>query len=325
MNPFAQSKEESVSEWSENALIGKIKNWLGSASPDTPLGIGDDCSAVPLPRDKAYLLTTTDPVIYGSHFDECLSPENVAKKLLRRNISDIASMGGDPRHAILSLAAPGSLSLDWLQRFYTGLSREAEQWEIQINGGDLTSTEDFLGAFLTLVGYANDRILERKGASPGSLLYVTGSLGGSRLGKHFSFEPRLPEGQWLASHPAVTSCMDLSDGLGKDCAALLLDHCAAVIDAGSIPVSKAARTVAKESGRPPLDHAINDGEDYELLFTLEPDWDPQQFESAWNAQFDTRLSQIGRIEERSGDQAPVSLSDSHNSIRFSGYDPFRST
>ncbi len=324
MNPYAQSPEDEISALGEASLIEQIKAWLGSASPDSPEGIGDDCSAVALPRDKAYLLTTADPVIYQSHFDDRLAPENVAAKLLRRNVSDIASMGGAPRHATLSLAIPSNLSLEWLRRFYTGLSVEANRWNVQINGGDLTPTKQFIGAFLTLIGYANDRILERKGASPGSTLCVTGTLGGTRLKKHYSFEPRLPEGQWLASHPSVSSCMDVSDGLGKDCPALLFDHCAVVIDSERVPISQDAHAMAAESGRSLLDHAFNDGEDYELLFTLEPGTDLQQFEAVWKAQFKTRLSYIGHIETRAPGQPPLSVSNARLDFNPAGYDPFRS-
>ncbi len=323
MNPIALSHEDRVGSLGETVLIEKIKTWLGSASPDSPAGIGDDCSAVLLPRDQSYLLTTADPVIFRRHFDESLAPEHVSKKLLRRNISDIAAMGGTPKYATLSLAIPNHLSIEWLQRFYSALSTEANQRHIQVNGGDVSPTEDFVGVFMTLIGFAGERILERKGAGPGSRLFVTGTLGGSRLKKHYSFEPRLREGQWLASHPAVSSCMDLSDGLGKDCAAILYDHCSAIIDSRKVPTSADAKTHSETSGRSALDHAINDGEDYELLFTLEPDQDPDSFETEWKQAFATRLSQIGYIAERTANQPSVAFSDAGNDINLTGYDPFR--
>ena len=323
MNPFAQSRQDRVGSLGETVLIKRISEWLGAASPDTPAGIGDDCSAVHLPSDKSYLLTTTDPVIYQRHFDGQLKPEQVAIKLLNRNISDIASMGGTPRHATLSLALPNHLSIDWLRRFYIGLSQEAYKLNIQVNGGDVTPTEDFLGAFMTLVGYGNERILERKGASVDALVFVTGSLGGSRLKKHFNFEPRLPEGQWLATQVGVSSCMDLSDGIGKDCAAILLDHCNAIIDASRIPVSEDAHALSQLSGRSPLDHAINDGEDYELLFTLEPDQDYDTFVGDWKTRFKTSITQIGIISKRVASHPSVVFSNLDEKIEPTGYDPFR--
>ncbi len=325
MNPFAQSREDRVGSLGETVLIKRISEWLGAASPDAPAGIGDDCSAVPLPSDKSYLLTTTDPVIYQRHFDDQLKPEQVATKLLNRNISDIASMGGTPRHATLSLALPNHLSIDWLQRFYTGLSQEACQRQIQVNGGDVSPTEEFLGAFMTLVGYGNERILKRKGASLEALVFVTGSLGGSRLEKHFNFEPRLSEGQWLATQKGVSSCMDLSDGIGKDCAAILLDHCGATIDASRIPISEDARTLSQSSGRSPLDHAINDGEDYELLFTLEADQDYDRFISDWKSQFETSVTQIGHITKRVANHPSVVFSNLGGKIDPTGYDPFKTS
>ncbi len=325
MNPFAHSREDRVGTLGEAILIKRISEWLGGASPNAPAGIGDDCSAIPLPSDKSYLLTTTDPVIYQRHFDDKLNPEQIAIKLLNRNISDIASMGGTPRHATLSLALPNHLSIDWLQRFFVGLSKEACKRQIQINGGDVSSTEEFLGAFMTLVGYGNKRILERKGASVEALVFVTGSLGGSRLEKHHNFEPRLSEGQWLATQPGVSSCMDLSDGLGKDCAAILFDHCSATIDANQIPISRDARISSQSSGRSPIDHAINDGEDYELLFTLEPDQDYDTFVSDWKSQFETSITQIGHITKRVANHPIVFFSNLDDKIDLMGYDPFRAS
>lgn len=324
MNPFAHSSEDRIDSLGESALIENIKNWLGPASPDSPVGIGDDCSSVSLPRDESYLLTTTDPVIYQRHFDDSLTPEDVAIKLLNRNISDIASMGGTPRHATLSLAIPNNLSIDWLQRFYSSLSIVSRQKNIQVNGGDVSPTQDFIGAFMTLVGYGNNRVLERKKANPNALLFVTGSLGGSRLSKHYTFEPRVAEGQWLVKQSAISSCMDLSDGLGKDCDAFVSENCCAQIDSHCIPISEDAYTLSKSSGRTPLDHAINDGEDYELLFTLEDKQEKNRFKDAWNQQFNTPITQIGHITERNANQPCVIFSDLGNEINLTGYDPFRS-
>ena len=79
MNPFASGKENRIDSIGESALIELMRDWLGTASPPTPKGIGDDCSAIPLPTNKSHLLTTADPVIYKRHFEDSLSPEQVAQ------------------------------------------------------------------------------------------------------------------------------------------------------------------------------------------------------------------------------------------------------
>ncbi len=325
MNPFASDEIDRVDSIGESALIERMREWLGDASPPTPQGIGDDCSAIPAPSGKTHLLTTADPVVYKRHFDDTLTPEQVAGKLLKRNLSDIAAMGGSPRSATISFAIPNGLSIIWLQRFYASLSTEAKKYRIQITGGDTTATDDFLGAFMTLIGFAEGRILERGKAFLGSPLYVTGELGGSLLEKHHAFEPRLGEGQWLAQQPEVLSCMDLSDGLGKDCAAMVPQGLAIRLDAKSIPISDDARRASHQSGRSPLNHAINDGEDFELLFALAPSANIERFESNWRQTFDIALTRIGAIVSRDSDQPLVSIDGAANDIELTGYEHLRSS
>ncbi|MDE0768436.1 MAG: thiamine-phosphate kinase [Opitutaceae bacterium] len=325
MNPFAANKDDRIDSIGESELIERIRIWLGDASSPSPRGIGDDCSVLPLSPLENQLLVTADPVVYNKHFDDSLTPEQVARKLLRRNASDIAAMGGFPRSATLSLALPSNLSIAWLQRFYHGLAAEAKRLDTEISGGDVSSTSDFLGAFMTLIGVANKRVLERGKACLGSTIYVTGELGGSLLEKHYSFEPRLPEGQWLSTQTAVLACMDLSDGLGKDCSALLQPGLGALLNATDIPISSDALRRSEQSGKSALEHSINDGEDYELLFALAPSTDREAFEAAWRKIFETALSKIGTVIERTSKAPTLSFSRTNQSIEFSGYEHFRST
>lgn len=325
MNPFACSKEDRIDSIGESELIKRMQAWLGDASPPSPQGIGDDCSLLSLSPSEKQLLVTADPVVYTKHFDDTLSPEQVAQKLLKRNASDIAAMGGIPRSATLSLALPAKLSIAWLHRFYDGLAAEAKRLRIQIAGGDTSSSSDFLGAFMTLIGVASERVLERGKAVLDSPLYVTGELGGSLLEKHYAFEPRLAEGLWLASQPAALSCMDLSDGLGKDCPALLGPGLGALLHARDIPISDAALRRSEQSGHSALEHAVNDGEDYELLFAVAPSTDCEAFEALWRKRFETPLSLIGTVIDREADQAILSFDDPDASFKFTGYEHFRSS
>ncbi|MDG2255208.1 MAG: thiamine-phosphate kinase [Opitutaceae bacterium] len=325
MNPFAVEKSDRMDSIGESELIERIRSWLGDVSPDSPRGIGDDCSVLPISPFENQLLVTADPVIYHKHFDDSLKPEQVASKLLKRNASDIAAMGGYPRSATLSLALPSRLSISWLQRFYKGLALEAKHLDTEISGGDISSTDDFIGAFLTLIGVANKRVLERRKATLNSKIYVTGDLGGSILGKHHNFEPRLAEGQWLSTQSTVLACMDLSDGIGKDCPALLEPGLGVLLQADDIPISAAALRLSEQSRRPALEHAINDGEDYELLFALAPSTDHEALQTAWRQVFETPLSLIGVVVEKKPGDPTLSFSETDAFIGFTGYEHFRST
>lgn len=105
LSPFTRHPRESVAALGEVRLIAAIRGWLGDTSPRSPFGIGDDCAV--LPSAPGAGLVTVDPVIHGRHFDDSVPPEAVGAKLLKRNLSDIAAMGGRPR-AAGSRPPPGS-------------------------------------------------------------------------------------------------------------------------------------------------------------------------------------------------------------------------
>jgi thiamine-monophosphate kinase len=280
MNPFTPVRARSVAAIGERRLIDGIRRWLGGASPAAPFGIGDDCAVIP--PTKRHQLVTTDPVIFGQHFDETVSPRQAGAKLLKRNLSDIAAMGGRPVAAVVSLALAPETSLRWLEQFYRGLAATALKYRVRIVGGDVTQgPAKFFGAFLTLHGEsAGRRVVTRTGARAGDAIYVTGTLGGSLLGHHHSFTPRLAEGAWLAGRGEVRAMMDVSDGLAKDLDSITSAGLSPALRAEAIPVSAAAKRRARDSKRAPLFHALSDGEDYELLLVvraggaamLERDW-----------------------------------------------------
>jgi thiamine-monophosphate kinase len=296
MTPFTSSRAQSVTAHGERRLIAGIRRWLGRASPASPFGIGDDCAVIPPTRH--HQLVTTDPVIYGRHFDTTVPPRAAGAKLLKRNLSDIAAMGGRPAAAVVSLALGPDTSFRWLREFHLGLAVCALQHGVKIVGGDITQGPvGFFGAFLTLHGEsAGRRVVTRSGAKPGDLLYVTGRLGGSLLGHHHTFLPRLAEGAWLGGRPEVRAMMDVSDGIAKDIDSLTPDGLAPALQASAMPISAAARRLAKATKRPPLHHALTDGEDYELLVVVRAQADTARFETAWRKRFPRlKLSRLGRF------------------------------
>jgi thiamine-monophosphate kinase len=299
MSPFTSDRARSVAALGEVRLIAAIRHWLGDTTPAAPCGIGDDCAV--LPPAHRHQLVTTDPVIFGRHFDATVPPRAVGAKLLKRNLSDIAAMGGRPLAAVVSLALAPATSLAWLRGFYLGLATCARRHGVAIVGGDVTqAARGFVGAFLTLHGEsAGRRVLTRTGARAGDWLYVTGTLGGSRLGRHFQFTPRLAEGAWLARRPEVRAMMDLSDGFAKDAAALTPRGCEPAVFADVWPIDRRAREAARRSAQPPLRHALCDGEDYELLFTVDREADLAAVERAWARAFPrVRLTRLGWFVRR---------------------------
>ncbi len=326
MNPFSENRSDTVASLGESELINRIRGWLGDASPQSPQGIGDDCAALDIPKEAEKFLITTDPVIYGQHFDDQISPEDSGAKLAKRNLSDIAAMGGKPFASVVSLSIPNHLQISWLERFYSGLRNQALKYQFTIAGGDVSQADSYLGIFMTMTGTSAGKALERGKAVAGCALYVTGELGGSILGKHYRFEPRLAEGQWLASRDETLGCLDLSDGLGKDCSAMLRPNLLAKLDCSRLPISEDAVTLSRSSGRSPLYHAINDGEDFELLFALSPEADLSRFAEDWSENFTTKLTRIGSVEATNNpEDFPIQLENTGEKISLTGYEHLRAT
>lgn len=286
MHPFATNSAASVSALGEEKLIAAIRRWLGSASPRAPFGIGDDCAVLPATRRRQ--LITVDPVIYPRHFDDAVPPRDVGAKLLKRNLSDLAAMGGRPTAAVLALTLDARTSLAWLEQFYRGLASCARHYHVPIVGGDVAQADGTVAACLTLLGEATGpRVVTRTGARVGDWIYVTGELGASLPTRHHvTFTPRLAEGAWLARHTAVRAMMDLSDGLAKDLRALTPPRATPALDPTALPLRRSADLRA----------ALTDGEDYELVFTLAARTDRERFSRAWHRTFPrTRLTCLGRF------------------------------
>lgn len=302
MHPFTAQPAASVSAWGEERLIRAIRRWLGPASPQAPFGIGDDCAVLPASRGRQ--LITVDPVVFGRHFDATIPPRAVGAKLLKRNLSDLAAMGGRPTAAVLALTLDGRVRRAWLEAFYRGLATCARRHGVPIVGGDITQADGVVAASLTLLGEAaGRRVLTRTGAKPGDWIYVTGRLGGSLAsGHHFRFTPRLAEGTWFAGRPEVRAMMDVSDGLAKDLHALTPEGTQPALEPARLPRRRGASLRA----------ALTDGEDYELLLAVAQRADRAALERAWAGTFPrTPLTCIGRFVPES---APV-----RGTVRLAAY------
>ena len=258
-----------MSDHSELALIDWIRQRAGS-SPNLQLGIGDDC-AVWQPSG-AQLLLTTDVLMEDVDFrvDET-TPQLIGRKAMAVNLSDIAAMAGRPLAALVGVALPKSRGFDFARDVHAGLQSLAEEFDVAIIGGDTNTWDGRLVISVTLIGEATERgPVRRSGAKPGDWLFVTGPLGGSILGHHLTFTPRIREALELHRLVDLHAMIDLSDGLAADLYHLLDEsHVGATLLTDAVPISDDAHHM--NDGRSPLDHALSDGEDFELLFTVSPD------------------------------------------------------
>ena len=232
------------------------------ADPRVVIPPGDDLAA--LKWDGGDLLIVgADQVLDGVHFDSAIhSPRAIGRKVMNRNLSDCAAMGCLPVAAVATAALPKGTSLDYAQELYLGMKEAADAFYFPSIGGDTGTWAGKLVLTVTILARsAGIEPVTRAGAKVGDFIYVTGALGGSILGRHMTFVPRIEEARKLAA--TATAMIDLSDGLSRDLRHICeMSGVGALIDARAIPIHKDAQT---------LEHALHDGEDYELLYTSPAD------------------------------------------------------
>jgi thiamine-monophosphate kinase len=248
----------------------KIIEQLMSQCPDNDsvkLGIGDD-SAVLKPSDREQLVCA-DMLMEGVHFMlDAHDIEKIGYKALAVNLSDIAAMGGEALSAYICLALPRARAESrFIERLYSGFASLAQRFQVAIAGGDTNIWEGPLVISVTVVGAVHKKgAITRRGAQVGDVIMVTGELGGSIEGHHLDFTPRLTEARALMDGFTLHSMIDVSDGLGKD----LRDICrqsgvAACLEADRLPLRSPLLNMPRGEA---LHHALADGEDFELCFTL---------------------------------------------------------
>jgi thiamine-monophosphate kinase len=199
-----------------------------------------------------------------------VEPRRVGRKAMAANLSDIAAMAGKPVSAVVAVALPKHGGESLAKELYVGLREMADAFDTALVGGDTNTWDGPLVISVTVLGEAVGRgIVTRAGAKPGDWLMTTGSFGGSIHGRHLEFTPRVREALKLNELVELHAMIDVSDGLSADVHHLCEEsRCGAVLCADSIPISGAARSLT--DGRSPLEHALSDGEDFELAFAVAP-------------------------------------------------------
>jgi thiamine-monophosphate kinase len=277
---------------SEHELISTFARAIAAAEvrpPGLVIGVGDD-AAVVRPEPRRDTIVTNDVQVEGRHFERAwLTGRELGWRLAAVNLSDIAAMGGEPRHALLSLVVPTTLEQSYVVDIVRGAISHLSRHGAAVIGGNVSSTEGPLVCDMTLLGVtergkawrrrgrARDAIVVagETGAARAGLLTLMShgnSDGGGRLVRAFTRpEPRLDVARLLAGVAAVHGAIDVSDGLSSD----LIHMCRAgkvgcSVDGEALPITRATVAFCRDHEHDPVDWAMRGGEDYALVLSVAP-------------------------------------------------------
>ena len=290
---------------SEFSLIEKYFTHLTDSRSDVLIGSGDDGAALEVPEDQL-LVTTTDTLVINVHFDKDVDPVTLGHKVLAVNLSDLAAMGAEPAWVLLSLTLP-AIDESWLKGFCKGFAALADEYGIQLVGGDIT--HGALCVTVQAMGFCpKEKIITRRGAKVGDNIYVTGHLGdgGGALQLYQQEKvvpvplmealqqpiPRIAEGLLLRGN--ASAAIDISDGLLADLNHLLkASGVGALVEEAHIPISTLLKEHVDSAWAREL--AFTAGDDYELCFTVSPEKEEILLDSL--KQSSVKITRIGKIIE----------------------------
>ncbi|MEA3346588.1 MAG: thiamine-phosphate kinase [Candidatus Auribacterota bacterium] len=300
----------------EFGLIGKFAR-MTKTGTNVLVGIGDDAAVLKSKTKDFYDLFTCDAIVENVHFKLADGAKKIGYKAVAVNVSDIAAMGGLPGTAVVAAGISKDISMKFCEEVYSGILSACRKFSVEIVGGDTVRSREFFIS-VAMTGVVEKRnITLRKGAVPGDVVMVTGSLGYSLRGKHLTFTPRLKEARWLACKFPVHSMMDISDGLAGDLKRMCdASECGAVIFAEKVPIEKTLKRLRKNVS---LKHAFTDGEDFELLFTVSPRV-AAKLEKDFNRKFKVKVSKVGIIIKR--EKLFLETAGKRKCLNFKGYSHF---
>ncbi|MBB5372565.1 thiamine-phosphate kinase [Acidocella aromatica] len=295
--------------------FSRIARYFAPLAGEAGLGLKDDAAVLAPPQGRELVLTV-DQMLEGVHFLPGDDPALIARKLLRRNLSDLAAMGAVPLGYLLTTALPAVLSEDWLAGFAAGLAQDQKAFGLKLLGGDSSSSLHEISLTATLLGtVAPGAALRRNGARAGDEIWVTGTIGDAVLGLQARLGQRedptgffirrslLPEPRvGLALAGLVTAAIDVSDGLVQDLAHIAEESgLGAVIEASLVPVSPEAAAL----GDSVLQARLTGGDDYELILAVPPGKD-EALRAACGA---VAVTKIGVFEPGAGVRVCAVLGD----------------
>jgi thiamine-monophosphate kinase len=266
---------------------------------------GDD-AAVLRPPAQRRTVVTVDMLMEGTDF--VLGPdcpgEAVGHKALAVSLSDLAAMGSRPEAAVVAVALPRQGGARLAAAIQAGIAALAAAHGVALAGGDTNAWDGPLVISTTAIGSVRPGAAWRRdGARPGDLLVATGRFGGSLLGRHLAVTPRCREALAIAAAFAVHAAIDVSDGLALDVARMMqASGTAALLDLAAVPIHADADALAARpgDGRSPLEHALGDGEDFELVLALPPDEARRLVAAAGQAPLELPLAIIGEVVAGAG-------------------------
>lgn len=332
----------------EFGLIQKIADSVVIKRSSTLLGIGDDAAVIQPESNK--IVVSTDLLVEGIHFNLMYCPlKHLGYKAVSVNLSDIYAMNASPTQITVSIAISNRFSLEALEELYEGINLACKNYEVDLVGGDTSSSTSGLIISVTAIGEVNqDKIAYRSGAKEYDLVCVSGDLGGAYLGlqilereksvyiENANVQPDLTSYQYILERQlkpeprrdivdklseldiTPTAMIDISDGLASEILHICKSsHVGCVIYEEKIPIDYEAETTAQELGLSPLICALNGGEDYELLFTIsQADYDKLKDYKG--------VSVIGHITDKNTGAQLVSKGGAQIPLKAQGWDAFGS-
>lgn len=295
-----KEKFTDVNTLGEFGLIKKLTGDLVTQHKSTVKGIGDDAAVIAY--GKEHLVVSTDMLVEGIHFDLMYSPlKHLGYKAIIVNLSDIYAMNAMPTQVTVSIAISSKYSVEALEELYAGIKEACKRYKVDLVGGDTTSSPKGMTISITAIGKVDkDKIAYRSGAKKGDIVCITGDLGSAFLGLQIlerekqlymsnpGIQPDLENQKYVLerqlkpearkdmielfskSELVPTSMIDISDGLASDlmhiCTA---SNVGAFIEEAKVPINQEAQMLAIKFQLDPITTALNGGEDYELLFTIE--------------------------------------------------------
>jgi thiamine-monophosphate kinase len=300
-----------LNELGERKLIKEIISILDKGQ--VAVGPGDDCAAIE--SGDQYILITTDMITKSTHLHDSITPYQIGWFIVAINLSDIAAKGGIPLGIVISVGLPEDLGLEFLSKLTEGMNDCTSEFSTAVIGGDMKSNPEITLAGTAIGTVQKEEFMPRIGCKPGDLIAITGQLGSAAAGYYslvnswdkekyassikslFEPYPRLNEGRTLARTGAITSCMDISDGLAASIYQLSeLNKVGFEIDLENIPTSPDAVKIAGHLDVPVQDLSLYFGGDYELILTLKPEMSDKVIESL-EKETGTILTVIGKVIE----------------------------
>ena len=327
--------EKRLSALGERRAIELITSMLTTGDDTIAVGPGDDCAAIDM--GEFYLLMTTDTTSQKTHFPARITPYQMGWHIVAINLSDLAAKGGEPLGVVVATGLPREYDSVFLEGLIKGMDSCATRFGTTIIGGDLKEQESLVLTGTAIGKVPKNRFMPRSGANPGDIIAVTGSLGGAGAGYYalknkvhlddealfkrlFEPEPRLAEGVALAGTGAVTSSMDISDGLADSLHQLAkVNAVGYTVELERIPIDPGARKIADELSMPIEELAVYFGGDYELLVTISPD--------VWGAAEDAvrgaggELTRIGSVTQ--AQELTLSKDGKRTPLENRGYEHFK--